>query len=147
VTLLFATQTRFRRLNLNMEQSFFWPFVPEFLAEFSASPEFPGSVTEKYLSTGWVRNFALQITNQILYHCTTASLYVKMLWHSLCYLLGFSGHFCSYWPGFSSRIYNYWLGISSCICSYCPGFSGRICSYRLRDFPAVSVVTSQDFPP
>jgi hypothetical protein len=46
-----------------MEQNFCLPFVTEFFAEISAPPEFPGGVMEKYLSTGWVQTFALQITN------------------------------------------------------------------------------------
>jgi hypothetical protein len=52
---------------------FFLPFVHEFSADFSVPPKFYGSVTEKYLSTGWAQTFVLQITNQILYiplrHC------------------------------------------------------------------------------
>jgi hypothetical protein len=49
------------------------PFVPEISAEFSAPPEFSGDVLEKDLSTGWARTSNLQITNQILFHCATAS--------------------------------------------------------------------------
>jgi hypothetical protein len=48
-------------------------FVPKISAEFSAPPEFSGDVLEKDLSTGWARTFDLQITNQILFHCATAS--------------------------------------------------------------------------
>ncbi len=48
--------------------------APEFSVEFSASPEFSGGVTAKYMSTGGARTFDLQIMNQILYHCATASL-------------------------------------------------------------------------
>ncbi len=47
---------------------------PEFSVEFSAPPEFSGSVMEKYLSTGWGQTFDLQIRKQIFYHCATASL-------------------------------------------------------------------------
>jgi hypothetical protein len=50
------------------------PFVPEISAEFSAPPEISGDVLEKDLSTGWAGTFDLQITNQILFHCVTASL-------------------------------------------------------------------------
>jgi hypothetical protein len=50
------------------------PFVPEISAEFSAPPEFSGDVLEKELSIGWSRTSDLQITNQILLHCATASL-------------------------------------------------------------------------
>jgi hypothetical protein len=57
-----------------MEQKFFWAFVPEFSAEFIAPTEFSCDVTEKYLSIGWAQTFDPQITNQILYHCATASL-------------------------------------------------------------------------
>jgi hypothetical protein len=47
----------------------------DFSAEFSAPPEFSGSVPEKYLSTGWAQSFGIQITNQVFYHCATASLF------------------------------------------------------------------------
>jgi hypothetical protein len=49
-------------------------FVPEISAEFSAAPEFSGDVLEKDLSTGWAPTPDLQIANQILFHCATASL-------------------------------------------------------------------------
>jgi hypothetical protein len=52
------------------------PFVPKISVEFSAPPEFSGSVLEKDLSTGWGRTFDHQITNQILFHCATASLFI-----------------------------------------------------------------------
>jgi hypothetical protein len=55
------------------------PFVPEISAEFSAPPEFSGDVLVKDLSTGWARTSDLQITNQILFHSATASLYI-ILW-------------------------------------------------------------------
>jgi hypothetical protein len=55
------------------------PFMPEISAEFSAPSEFSGDLLEKDLSTGWARTFDLQITNQILFHCATASLF-----HRLC---------------------------------------------------------------
>ncbi len=68
-----------------------------------------------------------------LRHC---SLVCKMQWHSVCSLLGFSGHFCSYRkPNFPA--------ISG---SSLPGFSGGICSYWQPNFPAISVVTCRDFP-
>ncbi len=51
------------------------PFVPEISAEFSAPPEFSGDVLEKDLSTGRARTSDLLITNQILFHCATASLF------------------------------------------------------------------------
>jgi hypothetical protein len=51
------------------------PFVPEISAEFSAPPEFYGDVLEKGLSTGRARTSDPQITNQILFHCATASLF------------------------------------------------------------------------
>jgi hypothetical protein len=76
LTLISGTQTRCRRLDSYIEQKKFLAFGPEFSVEFSAPPEFSGGVTEKYLSTGWVRTFALQITKQILYHCATAPLYL-----------------------------------------------------------------------
>jgi hypothetical protein len=50
------------------------PLMPEVSVEFSASPEFSGGVLEKNMSTGRARTSDLQITNQILFHCTTASL-------------------------------------------------------------------------
>jgi hypothetical protein len=50
-------------------------FVPEISAEFSAPPEFSADVLEKDWSTGWARTSDLQITNQILFHCATASLF------------------------------------------------------------------------
>jgi hypothetical protein len=49
------------------------PLVPEVSVEFSAPPEFSGGVLEKNLSTGRTRTSDLQITNQILFHCATAS--------------------------------------------------------------------------
>jgi hypothetical protein len=51
-------------------------FVPEISAEFLAPPEFSGDVLEKDLSTGWPRTSDLQITNQIHFHCATASLII-----------------------------------------------------------------------
>ncbi len=67
-----------------------------------------------------------------LRHCI---LVYKMLWHSLCSFLGFSGCFCSYWQ----------LNFPAVSGSYLPGFSGHICSYWQQNFPAISVVTCQDF--
>jgi hypothetical protein len=98
----------------------------EFSVEFSTPPEFSGGVTQKYLSTGWAQTIDLQIMNQIFYHCATASLCLKLPWHSLCFLLEFSSRFCSYWqPNF-------------------PAVSVVTC----WDFPAVSAVTgSQIFLP
>jgi hypothetical protein len=98
------------------------PYVPEISAEFSAPPEFSGDVFEKDLSTGLARTFDFQITNQILFHCTTASLFRSfcfIYYHTFrpfLYLLAarFSGRICFYWPGFSGRI-----------CSFWPGFSGH----------------------
>jgi hypothetical protein len=55
-----------------IEQKKFLACGPEFSVEFSASPEFSGGITEKYLSTGWARTFDLQIMKQIFYHCATA---------------------------------------------------------------------------
>jgi hypothetical protein len=88
------------------------PFVPEISAEFSAPPEFSGDVLEKDLSIGWARTSDLQITNQILIHCATASLSSRLCgisyetYRPFLVLLaaGFSGHICFYWPGFSGRI-------------------------------------------
>ncbi len=51
------------------------PFVPEISAEFSVPPEFSSDVLEKDLSTGLAQTSHLQITNQILFHCATASFY------------------------------------------------------------------------
>ena len=68
-----------------------------------------------------------------LRHC---SLVCITQWQSVCFLLGFSGRFCTYRkPNFPA--------VSG---SYLPGFSGRICSYWQPNFPAVSVVTCRDFP-
>ncbi len=91
-----------------------------------------------------------------LRHC---SLVCKMQWQSVCFLLGFSGCFCSYrkpnfpavsgsyLPGFSGRICSYWQPNFPAVSgSYLPGFSGCICSYWQPNFPAVSVVTCRDFP-
>jgi hypothetical protein len=50
--------------------------VPEFSTVFSIPPGFSSGVPEKYLNTGCARTFDLQITNQILYQCTTASLLI-----------------------------------------------------------------------
>jgi hypothetical protein len=50
------------------------PFVPEISAEFSVPPEFSSGILEKYLRIGWARTSDLQITNQIFFHCATASL-------------------------------------------------------------------------
>jgi hypothetical protein len=50
------------------------PFVPEISAEFSVPLEFSDGILEKALNTGWTRTFNLQMTNQILFHCATASL-------------------------------------------------------------------------
>jgi hypothetical protein len=55
------------------------PFVPEISAEFLAPPEFSGDVLVKDFSTGKARTSYLQITNQILFHCATTSLF-----RSLC---------------------------------------------------------------
>jgi hypothetical protein len=102
--------------------------------EFSAPPEFSGGVTEKVLSTGWARTFDLQIAKQILYHCTTAPLY---LWSYNIHVLvaRIFRRFCTY------RKPNF-LAVSG---SYLPGFSGCICRYWQPNFPAVSVVTCRDF--
>jgi hypothetical protein len=51
------------------------PSVPEISAKFSVPPEFSGDVLEKGLCTAWAQTFDLQITNQILFHCATASLF------------------------------------------------------------------------
>ncbi len=88
-----------------------------------------------------------------------SSLECKMQWQSVCFLLGFSGRFCSYRkPNFPAVSGSYLPGFSGCICSYwqpnfpavsgsyLPGFSGRICSYWQLNFLAVSVVTCRDFP-
>jgi hypothetical protein len=88
------------------------PFVPEISAEFSVPPEFSGDVLEKDLSTGWARTYDLQITNQILFHCATASLfrtccgiyYETFRPFLLLLAAGFSGRICFYWQGFSGRI-------------------------------------------
>jgi hypothetical protein len=87
-------------------------FVPEISAEFSAPPEFSSDVLQKELNIGWARTSELQITNQILLHCSTASLLKKHC--GMCnetfrpFLLflavGFPGRICFYWPGFSGRI-------------------------------------------
>ena len=91
---------------------------------------------------------------------TTAPLqtYKQTQWQSVCFLLGFSGRFCSYrkpnfpavsgsyLPEFSGRICSYWQPDFPAVSgSYLPGFSGRICSYWQPNFPAVSVVTCWDF--
>jgi hypothetical protein len=87
------------------------PFVPEISAEFSSRPEFSGDVLEKELSPGWARISDLQITNQILLHCATASFLVRRcgmfnetFWPFFFMAAGFSGRICFYWPGFSGRI-------------------------------------------
>jgi hypothetical protein len=95
------------------------PFVPEISAEFSAPPEFSGHVLEKELSTGWERSSDLQITNQILLHCATASLLEK---HCSMFNETFRLFFC-YWPQDFPAV---------------SVFTGW-------DFPAVSVVNGQDF--
>ncbi len=69
-----ANQTGCRWLISYIDQKKFLACGPEFLVELSAPPEFSGSVTEKYLSTGWVQTFDLQIRKQIFYHCATVSL-------------------------------------------------------------------------
>jgi hypothetical protein len=94
------------------------PFVPEISAEFSEPPEFSYNVLEKDLSTGWAQTFDLQITNQILFHCATASLF-----RCVCGI---------YYDTFQPLL--------------AAGFSGRICFYWPWDFPAVSVVACWDFP-
>jgi hypothetical protein len=79
--------------------------------------------------------------------------------NSICFLLGFSGRFCSYpkpnfpavsgsyLPGFSGHFCSYWQPNFPAVSgSYLPGFSGRIRSYWQPNFPAVSVVTCPDFP-
>jgi hypothetical protein len=92
---------------------------PEFSVEFSAPPEFSGSVTEKYLSTGWAGTFDLQIMKQIFYHCATASLC------TYCYGI----HCVPSWDFLAvsvvtrSRIFRPYLVVTC------------------RDFPAVSAVT------
>ncbi len=50
------------------------PLVPEVSVKFSAPPEFSGGVLEKNLCIGRTRTSDLQIANQILFHCATASL-------------------------------------------------------------------------
>ncbi len=77
LTLISGTQTGCRRLDSYIEQKKFLACGPEFSVEISAPPEFSGGATEKYLSTGWARTFDLQIMEQILYHCATASLCLK----------------------------------------------------------------------
>jgi hypothetical protein len=96
------------------------PFVPEISAEFSAPAEFSGGVLKKDLSIGWTRTSDLQITNQILFPCATAS-----LCRCLCGI---------YYETFLPFI-SYWL-------QDFPAVSVFTC----RDFPAVSVVIGRDFP-
>ncbi len=110
--LISGTQTRYQRLESYISQKKFMPFVPEISAEFSAPPEFSGNVLEKDLRTGWERTSDLQITNQILFHCATASLfgnycgihYETFRPFLLLLAAGFSGRICFYWLGFFGRI-------------------------------------------
>jgi hypothetical protein len=74
LTLISGTLTGCRRLDSYIKQKKFLACGPEFSVEFSAPPQFSGGVTEKYLSTGWVQTFDLQIRKQIFYHCATAPL-------------------------------------------------------------------------
>jgi hypothetical protein len=97
------------------------PFVPEISAEFSAPPEFSGDVLEKDLSTGWARTSDLQITNQILSNCATASLFK----FSVAFIMRLSGCFFSYWPQ-NFPVVSVFTG---------------------RDFPAISVVNGRCIAP
>ncbi len=94
--------------------------------------------------------------------CSTTAPLQPCMWDAAqwaCFLLGFSGRFCtylkpnfpavsgSYLPGFSGRICSYWQPNFPAVSgSYLPGFSSRICSYWQPNFPAVSLVTCRDFP-
>ena len=119
LTRFFATQTGCRWLILYIEQKKCLACGPEFSVDLSAPPEFSGSVTEKYLSTGWARTFDLQIRKQIFYHCATAPLCSS----------SFNIHCVPSWdfPAVSvvtgSRIFRPYLVVTC------------------RDFPAVSAVT------
>ncbi len=136
LTLISGTLTGFRRLDS------FLACGPEFSVEFSAPPEFSGGVTQKYLSTGWVRTINLQIWKQILYHCATAPLSTK----------SYDIHCVPSWdfPAVSvvtgSRIFRLYLVVT---CRDFPAVSGVTGSRIFRpfqvvtcgDFPAVSAVT------
>jgi hypothetical protein len=104
------------------------PFVPEISAEFSAPPEFSGGVLEKDLSTGWTRTSDLQITNQILFHCPTAS-----LCRGLC---GIS--YETFRPVFS-----YWPQDFPAISVFTCRVFLALATVKGRDFPAVSAVTGR----
>jgi hypothetical protein len=92
-----------------------------------------------------------------------------MLWHSLCSFLGFSGRFCSYWqpnfpaasgsylPGVFGRISSYWQpnfpAVSVVTCGIFWRYLFRQGNVKVslqrpegRNFPAVSVVSGQNFP-
>jgi hypothetical protein len=87
------------------------PFVPEISAEFSAPPEFSGDVFEKDLSTGWAPTFDFQITNQILFHCATASLFRSfcfIYYHTFLKFFGSEGTYLRY-----IMYYRYWIGTYS----------------------------------
>jgi hypothetical protein len=122
---------------LYIEQKKFLACGPEFSVDLSAPPEFSGSVTEKYLSTGWARTFDLQIRKQIFYHCATAPLCSS----------SFNIHCVPSWdfPAVSvvtgSRIFRPYLVVT------CRDFLALpFLAPEGRDFPAVSVVSGRDFP-
>jgi hypothetical protein len=99
---------------------------PEFSVEFSAPPKFSSGVTKKYLSTGWMRTFDLQIMRQVCYHCATASL-CKLSYGIHCVL---SWDFPAISVVTGSQIFQSNLVVTC------------------QDFPAVSAVTgSQIFRP
>ncbi len=128
LTLISCTQTGCHRLDSYIQQKKFMPFVPAISAEFSAPPEFSDDVLVKDLSTGWARTSDLQITNQKLFHCATASLYII-----LC-----SIHDETFRPFFQLLA----AGFSSRVCFYQPGFPA-VSVVNGRDFPAVSAVTGR----
>ncbi len=137
-----ATQTGCRWLISYIEQKRFWHVGLNFLLSCLRQPEFSGGVMEKYLSTGWVRTFDLQIRKQIFYYCATAP---------MC-TISFYIHCVPSWdfPAVSvvtgGQIFRPYLVVT---CWDFPAVSAVTCSriFRLyqvvtcRDFPAVSAVT------
>ncbi len=129
-----VTQTGCRWLISYMEQKKLLACEPEFSVEFSAPPEFFGSVMEKCLRTGAnLRPSDYEQGVLPLRHCYHVC---KKKWQSFCFLLGFSGRFCSYRkPNFPA--------VSG---SYLPGFPALSAVTGNRIFRPYQVVTCRNFP-